>query len=165
MEIRDAKRSDWPAIQALVRSAYHENYPATGEIYLGIEGLGEKIEALREEFDAIGSRFLVAFEDLPPRGEGSRPEGGEVMGEGRRAIGAILVRLREPGRAWIDDLFVAPEARRKGIAAELVSAAVPPRAEVGCEVNCKNDASLELFQSLGFERVVETVVFRRRAQG
>lgn len=145
MEIREARRSDWPAIEALVRAAYHPDYIATGEIYLGIEGLIEKLQALREEFDASGSRFLVCM-------------------EGERALGAILVRLPQPGRVWIDDIFVAPSARRKGIATELISCAVPPKAEVGCEVNRRNEASLGLFKKLGFERVVENAVFRRRGE-
>jgi ribosomal protein S18 acetylase RimI-like enzyme len=143
MEIREAKRSDWTAIEALVRSTRNHDYVTGAEIWLGIERLEDKLQALREEFDGVGSRFLGAF-------------------EGERAIGLILVHLPEPGRAWIDDLFIAPEARKSGLATELVSAAVPPEAEVACEVNRKDEASQELFRSLGFERVIETAIFRRR---
>ncbi len=147
MEIREARRADWEAIDALVRAAFHEDYRTTSEALLGIETLEDKLRSLIEEFDASGSRFLVATED----------RGGKV-------VGAVLARMPQPGRFWVEDIFVATGARRSGIATELISAATAPAADVYCEVNAKNAVALQTFKSLGFERVVETVVFRRRAQ-
>ena len=144
MEIRDARRDDWPGIERLVRAAWHDEYATTTEVYFGLERLEEKLEALREEFDAMGSRFLVAI-------------------EGDRPIGAVLARL-EPGRVWIDDLFVAPESRRKGVGRELVRAVSVPDLEVCCEVNRRNEAGLQLYRALGFEVAVETAVLRRPPQ-
>src|SRR5688500_3754090 len=119
MEIREARRSDWPAVERLIRSSFHPDYRTTTEVHLGVETLEDKLRDMLEEFDASGSRLIGAF-------------------EGEKVLGLILARLKAPGRAWVEDIFVAEDARRKGIATELISAACPPDDEVACEVNVKN---------------------------
>lgn len=143
--IREAKREDWPGIERVVRAAWHQDYTATGEVYLALEELDDKVDWLHDEFDAFGSRFLVAD-------------------DGGRIVGLAITHGRE-GRVWLDDLFVEPAARRRGVARDLVKAAAPPDAEVLCEVNARNAPGLALFRELGFEKVVETVVLRRGPVG
>jgi GNAT superfamily N-acetyltransferase len=147
MEIREAKRQDFEALEKLVRAVFHDEYATTTEWVFAIEGIEGKLRSIREEFDAIGSRFMVAE-------------------EGETLVGAILVRVpRSQDRVWVEDLFVLPDARRKGVATELIQAACPPESEICCEVNRKNAPAQETFKALGFEPVVETIVFRRRAPG
>ncbi|HVY60780.1 MAG TPA: GNAT family N-acetyltransferase [Planctomycetota bacterium] len=149
MEIREARRQDFEALEALVRAVFHDEYATTTEWVFAIEGIEGKLRSIREEFDAIGSRFLLA-EEAP----------------GGKLLGAVLVRIpRNQDRVWVEDLFVLPDARRQGVATELIQAACPPEAEVCCEVNRKNAVAQETFKALGFEPVVETIVFRRRAPG
>lgn len=145
MDIREARRADWPALEALVRGSFQPDHRTANEVYLGLDTLADKLRALVEEFDASGSTFLAAF-------------------EGETALGAILVRRRVPGEAWIDDLYLTPEGRKRGIGIELVSAAIPPDFLAGAEVNALNAANLDLFKQIGFQRVVETVVLRREPQ-
>ena len=57
---------------------------------------------------------------------------------------------------WLEDLFVAEDARRTGIGRALAHAAVERARERGCarvelDVNAANPAALALYESLGFE--------------
>ncbi len=143
--IRDANRDDWPGIERALRDAWHDRYCTTGEVLLAIESLEDKVEWLREEFNAFGSRFVVA------------DDAGRIVG--------ALVAHAESGRIWIDDIFVAPGARRQGVARALIERTLPRDAEAIAEVNALNDPALALFRELGFAKVVETVVLRRPPQG
>ena len=147
MDVREARRDDFEMIEALVRSVYHGDLATTTEWVFAIEGLDAKLESLREEFDAIGSCFVIAT-------------------EGEKALGAMLVRVRRgDDRVWIEDVFMTPEGRKKGAAAAMMAEGVPADAEVCCEVNAKNEVTLETLKGLGFEAVIETVVLRKRAPG
>jgi ribosomal protein S18 acetylase RimI-like enzyme len=57
---------------------------------------------------------------------------------------------------WIEDLFIAPEARGSGLGRALVGAAFDRARERGCvrmelDVNEANPAAVGLYESLGFE--------------
>jgi GNAT superfamily N-acetyltransferase len=57
--------------------------------------------------------------------------------------------------AWLEDVFVEPEARRQGLGRALTIAAVNLARERGSrriqlDTNERNDAALELYESLGF---------------
>jgi ribosomal protein S18 acetylase RimI-like enzyme len=143
--IREARRDDWPALERVVRAAWHDDYCTTAEVVLDIEDLEDKLEYLREEFNSFGSRFLVAE-------------------DGGRVVGLAVAHARE-GRIWIDDLFVGPEARRQGIARALVANCVVDDAEVRAEVNARNAPALALFREIGFAQSVETVLLKRPPKG
>ena len=57
---------------------------------------------------------------------------------------------------WLEDLYVAPEARREGVGRTLVEAVVDRARERGCrrvelDVNSENPAAMALYRSLGFD--------------
>lgn len=143
--IREARRNDWPEIERVVRAAWHDDYCTSAEVVLDIERLEEKLDWLKDEFNAFGSRFLVAE-------------------DGGRTVGLAIAHARE-GRIWIDDLFVGPESRRQGIARELVKHCMVDDAEVRAEVNARNAPALALFKEIGFLASVETVVLKRPPKG
>jgi GNAT superfamily N-acetyltransferase len=143
--IREATRDDWQAIERVARAAWHADYSTTAEVVLELERLDDKVAYMRDEFNAFGSRFVVAT-------------------DGGRVVGALIAHAVE-GRVWVDDLFVEPGARRQGIARELVKAVSPKDAEVCAEVNARNAPALALFRELGYEKAVETVVWKRPPQG
>lgn len=87
-----------------------------------------------------------------------------VAVEGDRAVGVVTVRLvRSPQleifieqlRASVDDVYVEPDQRRKGVASNLLAAAerwAATRGAVGIELNVFDFNSLgqDLFESAGF---------------
>jgi ribosomal protein S18 acetylase RimI-like enzyme len=57
---------------------------------------------------------------------------------------------------WLEDLYVAPEARREGVGRTLVEAVAARARERGCrrvelDVNSENPAAMALYRSLGFD--------------
>ena len=57
---------------------------------------------------------------------------------------------------WLEDLYVAPEARREGLGRTLVEAVIERARERGCrrvelDVNSENPAAIALYRSLGFD--------------
>jgi ribosomal protein S18 acetylase RimI-like enzyme len=57
--------------------------------------------------------------------------------------------------AWLEDLFVAPEARRAGVGRALAEASLERARARGCrriqlDANERNEPALELYRSLGF---------------
>jgi ribosomal protein S18 acetylase RimI-like enzyme len=141
ISIREANRDDWPAIERVLRAAWHDDYCTTGEVLLRVEDLEDKVDQLRDEYNAFGSRFIVA------------DDGGRIVG--------AAVAHEETGRIWIDDLFVLPEARRQGVARELLKHVMANDTEAIAEVNANNAPALALFRELGFVKAVETIVLRR----
>jgi ribosomal protein S18 acetylase RimI-like enzyme len=56
---------------------------------------------------------------------------------------------------WLEDLYVRPEARRRGVASALVEACLERARERGCrrvelDTNESNDAALALYERFGF---------------
>ena len=75
-------------------------------------------------------------------------------------VGVAQVRYRwsvwwDAEDCWLEDLYVAPEARREGLGRTLVEAVIDRARERGCrrvelDVNSENTAALALYRSLGF---------------
>ncbi len=89
--------------------------------------------ALREELDNPCARFLVAV------------EGGNAVGY----LGCHHIA----GEAFITNVAVHPDHRRRGIARLLVQTAqeqTPPQSRLMLEVRASNTAAISLYRSLGF---------------
>lgn len=82
------------------------------------------------------------------------------------AIGLAEVSLRGD-HAFLDGLYVVPQARRKGVATALVAAACEWARQAGCR-EIASDAVLEnsishvVHRALGFEETERVVFFRRK---
>jgi aminoglycoside 6'-N-acetyltransferase I len=68
--------------------------------------------------------------------------------------------------AFLEGLYVAPEARRKGIAAALVSAVCDWARSIGChelasDALLENETSHAVHRALGFEETERVVFFRK----
>jgi ribosomal protein S18 acetylase RimI-like enzyme len=87
--------------------------------------------------------------------------GTEYLLAGEPAAGVAQLRFRLSAwtgveDAWIEDVFVAEEARGRGLGRALVEAAVERARARGCariqlDANERNDAGLALYRDLGFE--------------
>ncbi len=158
VKVRGATRADWPAIAALVRACWHGAYHGSGEVWNGEDEptATVKVRNLGREARRRGggrARFLVA-----ERARDERGARGDV-----EVVGAVIAR-RRLDRLWIEDLFVAPSARRAGIGSRLVRAAMrlfPRGLEVVAEVNRRNRASLALFRGLRFRSLCDVSVLAR----
>ena len=83
-----------------------------------------------------------------------------LAGEGE-PVAVAQVRYRwsvwwEAEDCWLEDLYVAPEARREGLGRTLVEAVIDRARERGCrrvelDVNSENPAAMALYRSLGFD--------------
>ena len=139
MRVRIAKNGDEAAIRTLLQGV-HASF---GEALAPRDGL----ERLLEEALAGDGQleFLVAHEDA---------------GDTEGLIGLISVTLGRTTQgastfAWIDDLFVAPAARRQGVGLALLQAAVERGRERGAvEVRLSADmgdaALIRLHRRAGF---------------
>lgn len=86
-----------------------------------------------------------------------------VARDGDRTIGVLLANdywsIKFPGKAlWIEELYVAPEARRRGLGRTLVEALLDwalPNGFAGVELEAyrMNTAASILYRSLGFSRL------------
>jgi ribosomal protein S18 acetylase RimI-like enzyme len=84
----------------------------------------------------------------------------EFLLAGRPPCGVAQLRFRHSvwtgvDDAWLEDLFVSPEARRAGIGRALAEASVVRARARGCrriqlDANERNEAALALYDSLGF---------------
>jgi GNAT superfamily N-acetyltransferase len=83
-----------------------------------------------------------------------------LAGDGE-PVAVAQVRYRwsvwwEAEDCWLEDLYVAPEARREGVGRTLVEAVADRARERGCrrvelDVNSENPAAMALSRSLGFD--------------
>lgn len=86
-----------------------------------------------------------------------------VARDGVHTVGVLLANdhwsIKFPGRAlWIEELYVAPEARRRGLGRTLVEALLDwalPNGFAGVELEAyrMNTAASVLYRSLGFSRL------------
>lgn len=133
MTVRIAKRGDEEAVTALIagfRDYYEEREPAEERIAAAVEEL----------IDDERTEFLLSGE--PP-------------------IGVAQLRFRPSvwtgaEDAWLEDLFVVPEARREGVGRALVQACLERARARGCkriqlDANERNRGALALYESLGFD--------------
>jgi ribosomal protein S18 acetylase RimI-like enzyme len=83
-----------------------------------------------------------------------------LAGDGE-PVAVAQVRYRwsvwwEAEDCWLEDLYVAPEARREGLGRTLVEAVIERARERGCrrvelDVSSENPAAMALYRSLGFD--------------
>jgi ribosomal protein S18 acetylase RimI-like enzyme len=129
---------------------------------------------LATENDAADvARLMIAFRNWWERGEPSDAafEAGverlfadpntDYLLAGDPAVGVCQLRYRYTvwtgaDDCWLEDIYVAPEARGSGVGRALVEAAFERARERGClrielDVNEANPAAVALYESLGFE--------------
>lgn len=145
-----------------------------------LKGVADLVaEAFREDMDPSGERavrdmrlasrwaFLFGWLDhFAPPGEGIAP--GFVWIEDGRVVGNLSARRTAPyGRGWlIGNVAVAPEWRRRGIARQMMMAAIDLARErrgewVALQVRSDNAGAKALYASLGFRDLGESVHYRR----
>jgi ribosomal protein S18 acetylase RimI-like enzyme len=83
-----------------------------------------------------------------------------IASDGERALGVCQLRYRwsvwtSAEDCWLEDLFVAPEARRAGLGKALVEAALSSARARGCvrielDVDEDNESAMALYRRCGF---------------
>lgn len=137
-------------VSALIRDAFRDELSAEELAML------RDMEALR-----YAAPLLWVMSQISPEFQANF--GGFVWVEGDRVVGnASLTSADEDGRHWIiSNVAVAPEYRRRGIAHELMRAAIQAARERGghtitLQVRADNVAAQSLYQKLGFVRLEST---------
>jgi len=135
MNVRRAVADDFDAIAALWREFDHEVPPPTHA------GAADEEVELGEIREIIASELAFLAED-----DGA-------------PIGLALVRKRAPGYATLTDLFVSRDARRSGIATELMRQVLAAFRELGIEhfdldVQASNHVARSLYARWGLKDVV-----------
>jgi len=137
-------------VSALLRDAFREELSAEELVMLREMGALRYAAPLLWVMSQISPEFQANF-------------GGFVWVEGGRVVGnASLTSADEDGRHWvISNVAVAPEYRRRGIAYELMRAAIKAARERGghavtLQVRADNVAAQSLYQKLGFVRLEST---------
>jgi ribosomal protein S18 acetylase RimI-like enzyme len=135
MNVRRAAAGDFDAIAALWREFDHEVPPPTHE------GPADEEVELGEIREIIASEIAFLAED-----DGA-------------PIGFALARKRAPGYGTLTDLFVSRDARRSGIATELMRQVLAAFRELGIghfdlDVQASNDVARSLYARWGLKDVV-----------
>jgi ribosomal protein S18 acetylase RimI-like enzyme len=144
--------SDIVSVAMLVEQAFADDMDASGR------------RAMRE-MRWLGTWFgWLDFFATP--GQGALP--GFVWIEAGRIVGNVTVRrLSSFGHGWmIGNVAVDPVWRRRGIARQLMQAAIDLAREqdgdwISLQVRSDNTGARDLYRSLGFEEVGETIYFDR----
>ncbi len=127
-----------------------------------------------EDRDAVVA-LIAGFRDYYGESEPSTEEIARVVGEllgdertefllaGDPPVGVAQLRFRPSvwtgaDDAWLEDLFVAPDARRGGAGRALVEACIDRARTRGCrriqlDANENNPGAVALYESLGFSAV------------
>jgi len=135
-EIREATAADLEAAIALLHTQLAEH-----AIALAPAVLARAVRGIERNRDF--GRVLVAR------------DGGRVVGV---ALLSFLWTLEHGGAsAWLDELYVLPEARGRGVGRALARAAIEEAERADCialdlEVEPGHDAAVQLYDSLGFRR-------------
>jgi ribosomal protein S18 acetylase RimI-like enzyme len=144
------------------------------------EGAKVSIRELREEdYDALVALWRDAGLPFKPRGRDTReaiarqlqkPTAAYLVAEiGGEVVGAVL-GTHDGRKGWINRLAVAPEYRRRGLAARLVAEVERRLAELGveifaCLVEDWNQDSLAAFQGLGYKPFRGVTYLTKRLRG
>ncbi len=118
--------------------------------------------------EASGSADPIVVQDILSR---IRPAAGYfLIDDLDRGPRACVLCVQDNDLAGIQSLAVAPDARRKGLATELVSAALRWARLRGArtawlQVSLKNDAAVTLYENLGFRTAYEYHYWRRHTDG
>lgn len=128
-----------------------------------------RLQALRDTPSAFGSTFdhEVAFTDADWTDRASRGADGPdratfLADAGEEVVGVAGGYRKEPGSAVVElvSMWVAPHARRKGVAAALVEtvfdwAATTAATRVDLWVTCGNASAIALYTDLGFRETTD----------
>jgi ribosomal protein S18 acetylase RimI-like enzyme/catechol 2,3-dioxygenase-like lactoylglutathione lyase family enzyme len=135
-EIREAAAHDLAAAVALLRTQLGEH-----AIDLAPDARARAVRGIERNREF--GRVLVAH------------DGGRIVGV---ALLSFLWTLEHGGAsAWLDELYVAPDARGRGIGRALAEAAIAAAESADCialdlEVEPGHDAAVRLYETLGFRR-------------
>ena len=140
MSVRRAAAEDFDAIATLWREFDHEIPPPTHE------GPADEAVELDEVREIVGSGLAFVAE-----------------GDDGGAIGFALARERAPGFGTLTDLFVSHDARRSGIATELMRSVLDAFRERGIEsfdlqVQASNSVARSLYARWGFKDEVVIMI-------
>ena len=140
MSVRRAAAQDFDAIATLWREFDHEIPPPTHE------GPADEAVELDEVREIVGSGLAFVAE-----------------GDDGGAIGFALARERAPGFGTLTDLFVSQDARRSGIATELMRSVLDAFRERGIEsfdlqVQASNSVARSLYARWGFKDEVVIMI-------
>ncbi len=122
------------------------------------------------DYDAFARLFpeLGLDQQVPDRArwEQDMLPGFTVAEHGGKVVGYAVLDTRD-GAAYLSQLAVSPEARRRGVARALVAAAAERVRAVGLvdwtlHVQPENTAAIALYESVGFERGTTTTSIRMR---
>jgi ribosomal protein S18 acetylase RimI-like enzyme len=128
---------------------------ATASDLAAVEDLWQ--EYAREIAGYRRSPWAWAWEDVQPR----LPRAAVFLAEtGEGAIGFAIATRSRPDIGHVDDLYVRPAHRRRGIAAELLRQLVRAFRERGVEhvaldVDVDNEPARRLYERLGFTRYAD----------
>jgi GNAT superfamily N-acetyltransferase len=166
--VRRARAADLPAVSRLAAALVRQHHAWDGQRFLLVEPVEDGYQwFFSREIKRKGALILVAEEPVPPAA--AEPEGKTLAadrGGTARIVGYAYATLE--GRDWNDlldacgklnDLFVAPEARRRGVARALVTEAFAwfregnaPR--VVLLSAWRNPDAHAFFEALGFRRTM-----------
>jgi ribosomal protein S18 acetylase RimI-like enzyme len=139
MWVRTASERDLPAVQKLLRETWHATYDA---IY-GVERVNE-IKRDWHSLESLKSRL-------------SKPHSEFVLFEGEEGIiGMAFASQSDPGFVTLYQLYVHPDAQRRGVGSLLVDeiiAAFPDAKSLRLEVEPENTSSVAFYAAKGFAQV------------
>jgi ribosomal protein S18 acetylase RimI-like enzyme len=133
---------------------------ATTDDVAAIRELYERLLAELPDPDYLAGTWEDEVEDV----EKSLAAGMLLLAEeDGRAVGFVQGRMDTPRLGWVEALYVVPDARRRGVARELlaqVAALIRERGaeHVGLEVSDGSREARALYDRLGFRRASEVVV-------
>jgi ribosomal protein S18 acetylase RimI-like enzyme len=107
---------------------------------------GARLVTARHDGELVG--FATAWRTPSPF-----PTGGRSYDAIAQALGSEMVENRLAGTIEVDELAVAPRARRAGLAGTMLVAAVPPGAEGWLVTSTKATAAVGLYRSVGWDEL------------
>jgi ribosomal protein S18 acetylase RimI-like enzyme len=129
-----------------------------------------------EDYDKLIDLWKAAGLGYRPKGRDSRHQMEQQLKHGNmtflvaetggRLVGSVI-GTHDGRKGWINRLAVHPSYRHRGLAKKLVAEVEDRLSQVGLEVIAGlieqgNTASLQLFQSLGYERAWDAVYLSKR---
>jgi ribosomal protein S18 acetylase RimI-like enzyme len=129
-----------------------------------------------EDYDKLIDLWSAAGLGYRPKGRDSRHQMEQQLKHGNmtflvaqtggRLVGSVI-GTHDGRKGWINRLAVHPSYRRRGLAKKLIAEVEKRLSQVGLEVTAGliergNTASLQLFQSLGYERASDIVYLSKR---
>jgi ribosomal protein S18 acetylase RimI-like enzyme len=129
-----------------------------------------------EDYDSLTALWKAAGLGYRAKGRDSRPRIEAELKQrtsiflvaemGGKLVGSVI-GTHDGRKGWINRLAVHPSYRRHGLAKRLVAEMEGRLSQVGleviaCLIQQENTASLQLFQSLGYERASDIVYLSKR---